>query len=315
MKIKVVEEDFKVIEVADLVLKNLKEISSQPYGIFSLKKKGRNTPEIVSEIAKYLRIKTKSIGFAGNKDKKAITSQYISIPIDSENEVEQVKNIKWDGVSLTFVGWSENRITLGDLKCNKFEVVVRSLEKERELVVENVKNYFGVQRFGKINVDVGRAIVKKEFEKACKLIGLVCEDNNFVNALKTLDPRELRFYVSAYQSWMWNKVAEKVDHVEDLELMGFLTQFEDELVAKHYGAILDTEGITKEHFMIKQIKEASLEGTKRKLFMQVSNFSYVWGDDEILDSKKKCTLLFELNKGSYATVLVDFLFGPTWKSI
>ena len=50
----------------------------------------------------------------------------------------------------SFVGWSENRITLGDLKGNKFEIVVRGLENERDLQVENVKNFFGEQRFGTI---------------------------------------------------------------------------------------------------------------------------------------------------------------------
>ncbi|MBT4577133.1 tRNA pseudouridine(13) synthase TruD [Candidatus Woesearchaeota archaeon] len=315
MKIKVVEEDFKVDEVANLNLKNFNEISGQPYGIFLLTKKGRNTPEIISEIARRLRIKTRFIGFAGNKDKKAVTKQYISIPLDSENEINQIIGFESKDVMFSFVGWSENRITLGDLKGNKFEIVVRGLENERDLQVENVKNFFGEQRFGTINVEVGRAIVKKEFEKACNLLGLDVEGRNFVNSLRSLDARQLRFYVSAYQSWMWNQVAKKVNSVENVELLGFLTDFENKDVGKLYEGILSKEDIAKENFMIKQIKEASLEGTKRKLFMDVSNFSFVWGEDEILDNKKKCTLSFELNKGCYATVLVDFLFGPTWKSI
>ena len=315
MKIKVVEEDFKVDEIANFELKNFNEINGQPYGIFLLTKKGRNTPDIISEIARRLRIKTRFIGFAGNKDKKAVTKQYISIPLDSENEINQIIGFESKDVVFSFVGWSENRITLGDLKGNKFEVVVRGLENERDLKAEGVKNLFGEQRFGTINVDVGRAIVKKEFEKACKLIGLEVEDNNFVNSLRNLDARQLRFYVSAYQSWMWNQVAEKAKGVENVELLGFLTDFENSAVREEYEAILSNEGISKESFMIKQIKEASLEGAKRKLIMDVSNFSFVWGEDEILDNKKKCTLSFELNKGSYATVVVDFLFGPTWKSI
>lgn len=315
MKIKVVEEDFKVEEIANFELKNFNEINGQPYGIFLLIKKGRNTPDIISEIARRLRIKTRFIGFAGNKDKKAVTKQYISIPLDSENEINQIIGFESKDVSFSFVGWSENRIALGDLKGNKFEVVVRGLENERNLKVEGVKNFFGEQRFGTINVEVGRAIIKKEFEKACKLMGLDVEDNNFVNSLRNLDARQLRFYVSAYQSWMWNQVAEKAKDVEDVELLGFLTDLESSAVREEYEAILSNEGISKEDFMIKQIKEASLEGTKRKLIMDVSNFSFVWEEDEILDNKKKCTLSFELNKGSYATVLVDFLFGPTWKSI
>ncbi|MBT3865572.1 tRNA pseudouridine(13) synthase TruD [Candidatus Woesearchaeota archaeon] len=315
MKIKVVEEDFRVEEIASFDFKDFNEIEGQTYGCFLLTKKRRNTSEVISEVARRLRIKTRSVGFAGNKDRIAITKQFISIPLDSEEEVSNVTGLEINEVSLIFKGWIDERITLGSLVGNKFEVIVRGLENEREIEVGKVKNFFGEQRFGTNNIDVGRALVKNDFEEASKLIGLEVDDRNFVNALRGLDSRQSRFYVSAYQSWLWNEVAEKIDNVDCLELIGFLTEFEDEVVSKHYSGLLLKEGISKEGFMIKQLKEASLEGSKRKLFLDVKNFSYEWGVDEILEGKKKCKLLFELSKGCYATVLVDSLFGPTWKSI
>ena len=315
MKIKVVEEDFRVEEIASFDFKLFDEIEGQTYGCFLLEKKRRNTPEVISEIARRLRIKMRSIGFAGNKDRIAITKQYISIPLDSEGEVSHVVGLELNEVSLSFKGWIGERITLGSLVGNKFEVIVRGLENEREIEVEKVKNFFGEQRFGTNNVNVGRAFVKNDFEGACKLLGLEVVDRNFVNILRGLDARQLRFYVSAYQSWLWNQVAEKIDHVEDLELIGFLTEFESKSVSRLYDDLLLGEGITKENFMIKQLKEASLEGSKRKLFMDINKFSYQWDNDELLGGKKKCKLSFELNKGCYATVLANFIFGPSWKSI
>ena len=315
MKIKVVEEDFRVEEMAFFDLKGFDEIEGQTYGCFLLEKKRKNTPEVISEVARRLRIKMKSIGFAGNKDRLAVTRQFISIPLDSEEDVSKVTSLEINEVSLTFVGWMEERITLGDLIGNRFEIVVRGLENEREVKVGRIKNFFGEQRFGTNNVNVGKALVKNDFERACELLGLEVAERNFVNTLKKLDARELRFYVSAYQSWLWNKVAEKVEDVEELDLLGFLTEFEDENVSNLYETLLLKDNIQKESFMIKQLKEASLEGSKRKLFMDVKKFSYEWGIDEILDGKKKCKLFFDLDKGCYATVVVSSLFGPSWKSI
>ncbi len=314
MKIKVVEEDFRVEEVASFDFKKFDEIEGQVYGCFLLEKKRRNTPEVISEVARRLRIKMRSIGFGGNKDGMAVTKQFISIPLDSE-DVSSVTNLEIDGVSLKFVGWLEDRITLGSLIGNKFEIVVRGLENEKEIKVDKVKNFFGEQRFGSNNVDVGRALVLNNFEEACRLLKLDVTDRNFVNALREIDARQLRFYVSAYQSWLWNKVAEKVEDVEEIELLGFLTEFDNGVISELYEEILLKEGVVKEKFMIKQLKEASLEGSKRGLFMDVKGFSYSWGEDELLDGKKKCKLLFELDKGCYATVVVDFIFGPSWKSI
>lgn len=314
MKIKVVEEDFRVEEIASFDFKNFDEIEGQTYGCFLLEKRRRNTPEVISEIARRLRIKMKSVGFGGNKDRMAVTKQFISIPLDTE-DVSSVTNLEIRGVSLRFMGWLDERITLGDLIGNKFEVIVRGLENEREINVGKIKNFFGEQRFGSNNVEVGRALVKNNFEGACKLLELNVVDRNFVNTLREIEARQLRFYVSAYQSWLWNQIAEKVEDVCDLELLGFLTEFDNGVVSKLYEELLLKEGIVKEKFMIKQLKEASLEGSRRKLYLDVKGFSYLWGEDELLDGKKKCKLLFELDKGCYATVVVDFLFGPSWKSI
>jgi tRNA pseudouridine13 synthase len=48
--------------------------------VLKIKKKNCDTWELIDRVAKYLRIYTNEIGYAGLKDKNATTIQYISIP-------------------------------------------------------------------------------------------------------------------------------------------------------------------------------------------------------------------------------------------
>ena len=66
-------EDFIVDEVIELNLDGGK------YIYFKLKKENLNTSEAVELIAKRLNLPLKNFGFAGNKDKKAVTTQYCSV--------------------------------------------------------------------------------------------------------------------------------------------------------------------------------------------------------------------------------------------
>jgi len=306
MKIKVFEEDFKVTEIT-----NLKFNSERGrYAYFLLRKKGKNTSSAVRDVARRLRINTKTIGYAGNKDKRALTEQYISIPIDAIQDVKVIENLNIENTSLKFVGYGDQRITLGDLKGNKFEIIVRELGNKKEIVLGKIKNYFGGQRFGKdnFNVFVGMAILKRDFKGACKLLGIGVKDNKFVNALKEVDIRLLRLYVCAYQSYLWNEIAKRIEGLDELEIIGFLTEFQNKEVEVKYINLLERDGLKQEDFIIKQFKELSMEGTKRRLIADVKNFSSSWGEDENCPGKNKCVLSFELGKGSYATVLVDAIF-------
>ena len=305
MRLKHIEEDFKVEEITDFCFKNIGK-----YACFSMIKKGWSTPKIINEVARRLRINSKTIGYAGNKDKKAVTKQYITFPIDSIGKVMDVENIRIKDVSFKFQGMLDERITLGSLKGNKFEVVVRQINNEREFNIDNLKNYFGEQRFGKNNMNmvVGMTLLKKDFKKSCELLNIEVDDGNYVNSLRLIDTRILRIYISAYQSILWNKVAEKINDIEKLEIVGFLTEFQNDSIKKLYEKFMRIDDIQLSDFMIKPLKEISAEGTMRNLYMPIKNFDYSWMDDEIFIGKKKCIFTFELNKGSYATTLIDLIF-------
>jgi len=144
--------------------------------IVKLRKQNMTTLQAINKLSKMLHISRKRIGYAGNKDKRAITEQYISIQGVSEEDVRQVFTDEFD---LEVIGKGGN-IGLGNLVANRFEITVRNLN----LPVENIRNfalntveemdgkmpnYFGEQRFGSarpITHQVGRLILKGDYEEA-----------------------------------------------------------------------------------------------------------------------------------------------------
>ncbi len=116
-------------------------------------------------------------GWAGTKDKRALTRQKISIWDVSENDVER---IRLKDVELKVIGRSNKKISLGDLWGNRFKITVRDIHLSIEESLSRVKditgelqkgapNFFGVQRFGEyrpVTHVVGEAIMRGDFREA-----------------------------------------------------------------------------------------------------------------------------------------------------
>jgi len=172
-RIKVRPEDFTVIEDP---LKGIFE--GKGNAIFLLKKRNWDTMGVIKEIAKRAGISHREVGFAGTKDRHAVTYQYVSVPSRAKEAVERVR-IR--DVELRFVSYGRF-IKLGHLRGNRFRIVVRdvdekALELSRDIVRElrekgGFPNYFGYQRFGERRVTnhiIGKLLLEGEFEEAARL--------------------------------------------------------------------------------------------------------------------------------------------------
>jgi len=144
--------DFFVREITDRV-----EQEEGKYLIAELTKDNWDMHNVIREISRQLRVSKNRIGFAGTKDKFAVTRQKISIWDTTETELERVKIA---GVSLKIIGRSNKAVSLGDLYGNEFEIIIRDI-KGREAIKEKIDaitaeiealggipNFFGPQRFG-----------------------------------------------------------------------------------------------------------------------------------------------------------------------
>lgn len=303
MKIKQIPEDFVVIERIEL------KYEEGPYFYFKLKKREWNTLDAAKKISERLNIELKKIGYAGNKDKNAVTEQAISIMNTSK---EKVENLKIKDIELIFLGTGKERINLGDLYGNDFVITVRDFDEEINIKKTKIKNYFDDQRFGADNKNhmIGKAIVQKKLEEACELLDLNVNGKEYVNALSKIGKKMLRFYIHSYQSYLFNKALEKIDR-ENLPVPGFLTKFEDKEVEKIYSEILNEEGIKLKDFIIPSMKEISSEGSTRSSYLHLSNLKIEWMQDELNKGKKKAVLNFSLSKGEYATTAIKSLFSKS----
>ena len=278
--------------------------------------------DAILKIARNLNIPVKNIGFAGAKDKTAITEQVISIRAIPRKRVER---LSFEDIELTYIGQGNKPISLGDLKANRFRITVRNLEKRFFIKrADRIPNLFGPQRFSKNNAEIGKFLVQKNFKKAVDLIDqeIVKEymsENlgDFIGALRQLSLKLRKLYIHSYQSQIWNETVEeymkeKPFKSELIPIVGFQTQLKHNKVCNIIRKLMNREGITQRDFIIPQIPEISSEGSDRELYIQPENFRVTKDQDELNKGKEKAILSFTLPKGSYATVIVEYLFSNSF---
>ncbi len=148
--------------------------------VIEMEKFNLDVNDAVRRITRSMGFSKKRVGFAGMKDKRAVTVQRISL---FNPEAKKVDGFKSRYLRLRNPEWGKERVDLGDLKGNRFEVTIRGIglgEKELRKNLEEcfrqmekgVINYFGEQRFGgirKVTHLVGKEFVKGEIEKGVML--------------------------------------------------------------------------------------------------------------------------------------------------
>ncbi len=189
-------EDFRVDEVP--------AYSPQEKGehiFLHIEKRETTTLDVVASIAKSLGIAVKDVGYAGMKDRNAITRQWISIP--PPIQPEQVAGLQIPKLEILSVERHPHKLRTGHLRGNRFCLVIRNTIVDGEQAAQRANalfaqlalppgnpNWFGAQRFGRDrrNVELGRALIDSG------------------SKLKVSDRRKKRLFVSAFQSALFNEV-------------------------------------------------------------------------------------------------------------
>lgn len=122
------------------------------------------TPELVRRAAKACGVNERDVGYAGLKDKYAVTSQWLSVatkaPISTELPLGE-------GVKLLQVTRHDNKLRTGHLLGNRFTIVLvgvhdqalsRAEQIAERLRADGLPNYFGAQRFGHAGRNVPDAL-------------------------------------------------------------------------------------------------------------------------------------------------------------
>ena len=149
-RIKVRPEDFLVDEVS------LYDPSGAGEHLYlGVQKTGVSHVEMISHLRRHFDVQRRAIGFAGMKDKAAITRQTVSIHFPPDRPMPGP--IKHERIEVLWTKRHTNKIRLGHLAGNRFSIRIREVEPVRVTVLHRVlahleqvgiPNYFGSQRFG-----------------------------------------------------------------------------------------------------------------------------------------------------------------------
>ena len=289
-------EDFYVEEIPEVI-----PDGEGPNIYIWIEKLGRTTLDVLLDIARDLHIDRKRMGFAGMKDKKAITRQWICIAnMDSEEQFNQVKALEGTIHNTEFlkVVRGRKKLRMGQLKGNKFRILVKDIDgmdsedaEERRLAIEDaalradailktlektgVPNYFGWQRFGKPRTNthlVGEALIQNDLKEAVR---------RYIGNPSPEEGEEARAARQAYDDGEWDK---------SLELMHPGMRYEKMMIKElikdsKKGELTDKSYMNALHALPKPLQRMFVHAYQSYLFNEaVSNRvemginSYVEGD-------------------------------------
>jgi tRNA pseudouridine13 synthase len=331
-KLKHKTEDFIVEEIGEKWICKISEdftqpkikidYSEKPFLWCELEKKDIDHFTTIKIITSQINATNFQIGYAGTKDKKAHTSQRISI----ENpNLELLENFQHQNIILKNFKWNKRKVKMGYLDANHFKITLRDIDKKDAIKISNqikkttfFPNYFGPQRFGinQGNIKIGKQILKRNFNKAFQLIK---EDapNLFANNLKQVPRKTLLIYVHAVQSIIFNDiVSQALEENLDLTqkgqttgiLAGYKTRFSQGRLGEIEQEILKKHNIELEDFNIKEIPFLRIKGSFRKAITKIEDLEIKTLDDKEFESTKKIILEFTLPSGVYATTFLENFF-------
>ncbi|WP_261843707.1 tRNA pseudouridine(13) synthase TruD [Aliamphritea ceti] len=158
-----------------------------------IRKTGENTDWVARQLANFCQVSPREVGYAGKKDRHAITEQWFSVHMPGRSP------LTWslfggDSIQVLKATKHGRKLRLGSLTGNRFAIRLRNVTdadaviQRCELVRQGVPNYFGEQRFGHHggNLVKGAALIKGEYKERQK--------------------HKKGMYISAVRSFLFNQV-------------------------------------------------------------------------------------------------------------
>lgn len=271
------------------------------------------------QIAQRLNIPTGEIGTAGMKDRRAVTRQWVSVPVRCEPQLAQLEG---DGLAVLKVTKHGNKLRPGHLRGNRFGIVLRNVASTEGLAAcvemiqqQGLPNYYGTQRFGRDQetLRIGWAMLHGERVKVGHFLRKL--------ALSAVQSALFNRYVSqrlqdgffrqalngdAMGKWPGGGMFVSSDPVteqtrfDQREIVHMGPMFGSRMRAAEGEAhqremkLLEEYQLTLDHF---HAGGKLLEGTRRHNLIYVEELQWTAQDGAV-------TLKFTLPAGSYATVLL-----------
>ena len=138
------------------------------YAVYSLTKRGADTAHCLGDIYRRHRVRLKALG---RKDSAAHTTQYVCA-VSKHCRLASFATPRYD---VSLLGYARRPLTARAMVANRFDIVIRDCTRTiQDAALKGiVPNHYGYQRFGSrrpFNHMVGRAIMRRDFEEAVRLI-------------------------------------------------------------------------------------------------------------------------------------------------
>ncbi len=158
-------EDFEVDE-----LPLYEPVGAGKHLYLQVEKRGIPTMEAVRRLARALQRPARDCGYAGMKDARAVTRQWISIP---DVDAAQALAVELPDLRVLQAIPHGNKLKMGHLRGNRFRIRLRGLSEDDAprvrqvfeiLAARGVPNFYGTQRFGRQarNAVLGRLLLQGE---------------------------------------------------------------------------------------------------------------------------------------------------------
>jgi tRNA pseudouridine13 synthase len=189
--VKATPEDFRVDE-----LPAYEPAGAGPHLWLRVEKRGRTTRDVVRALAAALGVPDRDAGWAGMKDRQAVTTQWLSFPVARDPDPQALGG---EGFRVLEASRHGNKLRPGHARGNRFAVRVRGGDLARAracadaLASAGLPNFFGAQRFGAAgrNAEVGKALLLGDGGPEARRAGR----DRFLR----------RLCLSAYQSLLFNR--------------------------------------------------------------------------------------------------------------
>ena len=191
---KQVPEDFVVDEQLPF------ELSGQGEHVWlHVRKRDNNTDWVAARLAEHAGVKKHAVGYAGLKDRFAVTTQWFSVHLPGRDDVDW-EGFQQEGIEILAVTRHQKKLQRGALQQNRFTIRLRDIDavseggfdallRRCELIQrQGVPNYFGEQRFGR------------------DMRNLTDAEAMFSQPRRRLSRHKRSLLLSAARSWIFNEI-------------------------------------------------------------------------------------------------------------
>lgn len=317
-------EDFVVVE----------DLGFEPDGegehiLVRILKNGCNTRFVADALAKFLKIHAREVSFAGQKDKHAVTEQWLCARVPGK-EMPDLSAFQLEGCQVMEYARHKRKLRLGALKGNAFTLVLREVSNrddvEQRLIdicVKGVPNYFGAQRFGiggsnlqgalrwaQTNTPV-RDRNKRSFwlsaARSALFNQIVAERLKKADVNQVVDGDALQ--LAGRGSWFvatTEELAELQRRVNDKELMiTAALPGSGEWGTQREALAFEKAAVAAETELQALLVREKVEAARRAMLLYPQQLSWNWWDDVTVEIR------FWLPAGSFATSVVRELINTT----